>query len=61
MAKEKTKKRDEDSVVCVVEWVESEEKHIEGDEGRKVLLVKRPEKGAICSLPGTLRVACSLA
>jgi len=48
MAKEKTKKRDEDSVVCVVEWVASEGD--KGDEERKVLLVKRPEKGASGSL-----------
>ncbi|GAA5924029.1 hypothetical protein JCM3775_005577 [Rhodotorula graminis] len=48
MAKEKVKKRDEDSVVCVVEWVASEGD--KGDEERKVLLVKRPEKGLLAGL-----------
>ncbi|GAA5844513.1 hypothetical protein JCM9279_006329 [Rhodotorula babjevae] len=48
MAKEKAKKRDEDSVVCVVEWVASEGDT--GDEERKVLLVKRPEKGLLAGL-----------
>ncbi|GAA5890719.1 hypothetical protein JCM8208_004972 [Rhodotorula glutinis] len=48
MAKEKTKKREEDSVVCVVEWVATEGG--EGDEERKVLLVKRPEKGLLAGL-----------
>ncbi|BGP40808.1 hypothetical protein JCM10450v2_004811 [Rhodotorula kratochvilovae] len=48
MAKEKTKKREEDTAVCVVEWVPSAE--AEGDEERKVLLVKRPEKGLLAGL-----------
>ena len=57
MAKEKTKKRDEDSVVCVVEWVASEGD--KGDEERKVLLVKRPEKGASGSLSLSLFLSSS--
>ncbi|BGP08753.1 Adenine DNA glycosylase [Rhodotorula toruloides] len=49
MAKEKTKKRDEETAVCVLEWVPSgtDEK---SDEGRKVLLIKRPEKGLLAGL-----------
>ncbi|GAA6007004.1 A/G-specific adenine glycosylase [Rhodotorula paludigena] len=48
MAKEKAKKREEDTAVCVVEWVPSE--HFVGEEGRMVLLVKRPEKGLLAGL-----------
>lgn len=44
MAKEKTKKREEDTAVCVVEWVPLGTP--EGEDERQVLLVKRPEKGA---------------
>lgn len=45
MAKEKAKKRDEETAVCVLEWVPSGT-DAKSDKGRKVLLVKRPEKGA---------------
>ncbi|GAA6051115.1 hypothetical protein JCM3770_004722 [Rhodotorula araucariae] len=48
MAKEKTKKREEDTAVCVVEWVPTAD--APGDEERKVLLVKRPEKGLLAGL-----------
>ncbi|BGP25269.1 A/G-specific adenine DNA glycosylase [Rhodotorula toruloides] len=49
MAKEKTKKRDEETAVRVLEWVPSgaDEK---SEEGRKVLLIKRPEKGLLAGL-----------
>ncbi|GAA5826449.1 hypothetical protein JCM11251_002375 [Rhodosporidiobolus azoricus] len=49
MAKEKTKKREEETAVCVLEWVE-EGKDGKGEEGRKVLLFKRPEKGLLAGL-----------
>lgn len=51
MAKEKTKKREEDTAVCVLEWVP---KGVADptDEERQVLLVKRPEKGACVVLSG---------
>ncbi|GAA6003037.1 hypothetical protein JCM10207_001957 [Rhodosporidiobolus poonsookiae] len=48
MAKERAKKREEETAVCVVEWVRSGR---EGDEEeRKVLLFKRPEKGLLAGL-----------
>ncbi|BGP16879.1 hypothetical protein JCM10213_007326 [Rhodosporidiobolus nylandii] len=49
MAKERAKKREEESAVCVLEWVQSG-KEGDGDEERKVLLVKRPEKGLLAGL-----------
>ncbi|GAA5896460.1 hypothetical protein JCM6882_001019 [Rhodosporidiobolus microsporus] len=49
MAKEKTKKRDEETAVCVLEWV-NEGGDRGGEEGRKVLLIKRPEKGLLAGL-----------
>ncbi|GAA5881598.1 hypothetical protein JCM8547_002315, partial [Rhodosporidiobolus lusitaniae] len=49
MAKERVKKKEEETAVCVVEWVE-DGKEDEGDEGRKVLLFKRPEKGLLAGL-----------
>ena len=52
MAKEKTKKREEDTAVCVLEWVRKGVVN-PTDEERQVLLVKRPEKGA-----GIKLVAC---
>ncbi|GAA5910346.1 hypothetical protein JCM5296_000564 [Sporobolomyces johnsonii] len=49
MAKERKKQREEDTAVCVVEWVPSGE---EGgkEAGTKVLLIKRPEKGLLAGL-----------
>ncbi|GAA6043599.1 hypothetical protein JCM8097_008279 [Rhodosporidiobolus ruineniae] len=49
MAKVRAKKREEETAVCVVEWV-PEGTEGEGEEGRKVLLVKRPEKGLLAGL-----------
>ena len=49
MAKEKTKKREEDTAVCVLEWVPKGAADAT-DEERQVLLVKRPEKGACVKL-----------
>ena len=44
MAKEKKKLREEETAVCVLEWESSTAE--KGKGGRKVLLVKRPEKGS---------------
>ncbi|GAA5863983.1 hypothetical protein JCM3774_004444 [Rhodotorula dairenensis] len=49
MAKEKTKKREEDTAVCVLEWVPKGVDAPSEDE-RQVLLVKRPEKGLLAGL-----------
>ncbi|KWU41321.1 DNA glycosylase [Rhodotorula sp. JG-1b] len=49
MAKEKTKKREEDTAVCVLEWVPKGAADAT-DEERQVLLVKRPEKGLLAGL-----------
>jgi len=43
MAKERKKQREEDTLVCLVEWQPAGERS--GDEGKKVLVMKRPEKG----------------
>ncbi|GAA5971129.1 hypothetical protein JCM11641_004156 [Rhodosporidiobolus odoratus] len=48
MAKERAKKREEETAVCVLEWMPQGAE--EGDEGRKVLLMKRPEKGLLAGL-----------
>jgi len=43
MAKERKKQREEDTLVCLVEWQPAGEGS--GEEGKKVLVMKRPEKG----------------
>lgn len=44
MAKERKKQREEETAVCLVEWEPSGEANAQGKE-RKVLVMKRPEKG----------------
>lgn len=44
MAKERKKPREEETAVCVLEWQSSVASETENG-GRKVLIVKRPEKG----------------
>ncbi|GAA5905812.1 A/G-specific adenine glycosylase [Sporobolomyces salmoneus] len=54
MAKERKKQREEETAVCLVEWESSED--TEGDDekarkkDRKVLVMKRPEKGLLAGL-----------
>ncbi|CEQ41390.1 SPOSA6832_03081 [Sporobolomyces salmonicolor] len=50
MAKERKKQREEDTAVCVVEWVPSGGAEAGKEAGGKVLLIKRPEKGLLAGL-----------
>ncbi|GAA5853736.1 hypothetical protein JCM5353_003452 [Sporobolomyces roseus] len=48
MAKERKKQREEDTLVCLVEWQPAGDES--GEEGKKVLVMKRPEKGLLAGL-----------
>ncbi|GAA5828933.1 hypothetical protein JCM3766R1_003871 [Sporobolomyces carnicolor] len=54
MAKERKKQREEETAVCLVEWTPSgqsaTEVDTEGRKDRKVLVMKRPEKGLLAGL-----------
>ncbi|GAA6012913.1 hypothetical protein JCM11491_006223 [Sporobolomyces phaffii] len=55
MAKERKKQREEETAVCLVEWApSSSEARSDGSasakEGRKILVMKRPEKGLLAGL-----------
>ncbi|GAA5964985.1 hypothetical protein JCM3765_004817 [Sporobolomyces pararoseus] len=54
MAKERKKQREEETAVCLVEWesseIEKEEKDGRKGNERKILVMKRPEKGLLAGL-----------
>ncbi|KAK4050309.1 hypothetical protein OIV83_003630 [Microbotryomycetes sp. JL201] len=50
MAKERKKPREEETAVCVLEWIKSSSDNIVQQSEKKILLVKRPEKGLLAGL-----------